>query len=326
MGLYDRNYTRAGSTPWDRAQTPPRSMTTTLIIINVVAFVVTLLSRDIGRTVLEWLAIVPGTLSRPWMWYRFLTYGFLHSPINVMHVAFNMFGLFIFGRIIERRLGRTEFLAFYLAAVVVSGILGAALSVLLGQGGAAVIGASGAVVALAILFAFFYPNQTILVMFILPMPAWVAAIAFVAIDLFGAINAATGANLISTRTAYTVHLAGAAFGAVYYLQKISFTRLIPGLTPGGYQDGYGGGAYPGGGSHSEGDGESVWSKLKSSLRDRSRRAKLKVHDPDRKLQRDEAEADRILEKIHREGEASLTASERRTLERYSRTKRQSRDG
>jgi hypothetical protein len=57
---------------------------------------------------------------------------------------------------------------------------------------------------------------------------------------------------------------------------------------------------------------------------------LKIHQPedgqaesgiDPKMQ---AEADRILEKIHREGQDSLSAKERKLLEKYSRAVREQR--
>jgi len=61
------------------------------------------------------------------------------------------------------------------------------------------------------------------------------------------------------------------------------------------------------------------------MQQRSRRMKLKLHDPDKKLRQEAMEADRILAKIHESGESSLTAAERRTLERYSRRQRERRD-
>jgi hypothetical protein len=53
-----------------------------------------------------------------------------------------------------------------------------------------------------------------------------------------------------------------------------------------------------------------------------RRPPLKVHDPERFYQDRDAEADRALEKLHTQGEASLTAKERQILEDYSRRMRQ----
>ena len=61
------------------------------------------------------------------------------------------------------------------------------------------------------------------------------------------------------------------------------------------------------------------------FRNRSGKSLLKIHDPDRQLAKDADEADRILAKIHAEGEESLTAGERKILERYSRLQREKRN-
>jgi membrane associated rhomboid family serine protease len=76
---------------------------------------------------------------QPW---RAVTALFAHSPSSVLHVLFNMFSLYIFGRILEPMLGRWRFLALYL----LSGI-GGSVGVLLLAGGS-VVGASGAIFGL----------------------------------------------------------------------------------------------------------------------------------------------------------------------------------
>ena len=53
--------------------------------------------------------------------------------------------------------------------------------------------------------------------------------------------------------------------------------------------------------------------------------KLKLHDPDKKLRKEADDADRLLAKIHEHGEESLTSSERKLLERYSRRQREKRN-
>jgi membrane associated rhomboid family serine protease len=78
------------------------------------------------------------TASRPW---TLLTSVFLHS--GVLHIAFNMLSLWIFGRVLEEALGRWRFVALYL----LSG-LGGSLAVLLLNPGGGVLGASGAVFGL----------------------------------------------------------------------------------------------------------------------------------------------------------------------------------
>ena len=115
MGLYDRDYGRAERTPWDRAENP-RSVVITLIVINVAVFFLNLMfytdeiDPRTGDTIRSyfmnnWLAVEGQTLTQPWRWWQFLTDGFVHDTGNIMHVLFNMFGLFVFGRDVERRMG-----------------------------------------------------------------------------------------------------------------------------------------------------------------------------------------------------------------------------
>ncbi|WP_372721162.1 rhomboid family intramembrane serine protease [Novipirellula sp.] len=291
MGLYDRDYGRSAErTPWDRVQNP-RSVTIILIVINVAVFFVDMIFKQGGVSQLvPWLGAQASTVTQPWMWWQFLTYGFVHDPNNINHILFNMIGLFFFGRIVERRIGQQEFLKFYLAAILLGGIA-ASISYFI-QGGGLAIGASGGVVATTILFALYYPHQEVLLMFVIPVKAWILAVAFVGMDLAGALGL-----MGNSQTAFEVHLTGAAFSAAYFYQRWNFRWLDL----------------------------AVLSDLPHYFRQRSRRMKLKIHDPDRKLNQEAAEADRILAKIHASGEASLTRSERKTLERYSRRQREKRD-
>ena len=312
MGIFERDYGRA-QTPWERQENPP-SILIPLVVVNVIVFVLQMLFLDdlvdqAGRVIrnpvtgdlqkdcqlYHWFGLTGETLYKPWLWFRFLTYGFLHDFRAPWHIAFNMFGLFIFGRIMERRIGPMEFLRFYLCAIVFGGVIGAANSILasqfFGSPPGLTIGASGGVVATVILFAFYYPQQEILLMFVLPVKAWIAAIGFVAFDLFGALGLTK--DMGGSNVAFLVHLAGAAFAALYFRQQwnLGFLAL-----------------------ESLGD-------LPRKLRMRARRARLKIHDPDRNVAKEAEEADRILAKIHESGESSLTGAERKTLERYSRRQR-----
>ena len=305
MGIYDRDYGRDEQTPWDRAQNP-RSITITLVVINaVIYFLDMVLATGTPKQsiLIDWFDVDALTIPKPWLWFQLLTYGFFHDPNNIFHVLFNMFGLYIFGRIVEQRIGRMEFLRFYLLAIVIGGVVGS-LSALGAATATGVplavypgtIGASGGVIAVAILFACYYPHQEVLLMFVLPVKAWVVAVMFVGLDLIGALGFLQNVESYSN-TAFTVHLAGAGFALLYFFRHWSLRWLD---------------------LNAAGD-------IPARMRQRSRRMKLKLHDPDRKLQNEAAEADRILAKIHESGEASLTSSERRTLERYSRRQREKRD-
>jgi membrane associated rhomboid family serine protease len=88
---------------------------------------------------------------QPW---RLLTYALVHtpfsitSPFSILHILFNMYSLYIFGRILEPMVGHLRFLALYLIAAI-----GGAIAVdLLNDPGAGVIGASGAIFGLMAAF------------------------------------------------------------------------------------------------------------------------------------------------------------------------------
>ncbi|TWT65075.1 rhomboid family intramembrane serine protease [Allorhodopirellula solitaria] len=320
MGINDRDYGRTERTPWDRVENP-RSMVITVIVINVIVFVAQMLFQyspesDAGqglersgrdavlapmepkRSHVDDIFAVRGTsLVRPWLWFQTVSYGFLHNRANIMHLLFNMFLLYVFGRAIEQRLGGQEFLKAYLAAILVGGVVAMVSPWILGAFVPGIslhvqtLGASGGVMALMVMFACYYPNQELLLMMVLPIKAWVLVSGLVLLDLLGA------AGMSGSETAYGVHLAGALFGFLYVKQGWSFQRI---------------------------DFTAI-DEVPGRLRQRSRRAKLKIHDPDKKIREEEREADRILAKIHESGESSLTSGERRTLEKYSRRKRESRD-
>jgi membrane associated rhomboid family serine protease len=307
MGLYDRDYGReyGDETPWDRHQRSqnkqPKSAAIILLIVTGVIFFVDMLTlrsvEGVGKVsmVAQWFAVRHDTLVQPWTWFQFLTYGFVHDQSGIRHILGNMIGLFFFGRAVEQKLGFDEFLRFYLLSMLFGGVIGCLGFWLMGIGGGSVIGASGAVLATTILFACYYPNSEILLMFVLPVKAWVIAAFFVGMNLLGALSTFTGMG--TSTTSFTVHLAGIAFGFLYYYRHwhlgwLDFRKL---------------------------------SGVKAGMSQRSRRMKLKLHDPDRKIENEAAEADRILAKIHESGEDSLTNAERKLLERYSRRQRERRE-
>lgn len=113
-------------------------VTWSIVGITAVVYVLQLLS---GGAVVNALAYWPPlTELEPW---RMLTSLLVHSQQSFLHILFNMYSLFIFGRMLEPMLGRARFLALYL----ISG-LGGSLAVLLIAPTISVIGASGAIFGL----------------------------------------------------------------------------------------------------------------------------------------------------------------------------------
>jgi membrane associated rhomboid family serine protease len=81
------------------------------------------------------------TKSEPW---RMITAGFLHSETSVMHIALNMYSLYIFGSVLEPLLGKLRFITLYLVS-----IFGGSVAVLLLESPiTTVLGASGGIFGL----------------------------------------------------------------------------------------------------------------------------------------------------------------------------------
>lgn len=116
----------------------PRSATTAILAVNVVAFAVDLILGLGGGGLLERGAMVP-ILVAGGEWWRLLTAMFLH--VGVLHLALNSFGLYLFGSLVEQALGTGRMLTLYF----VTGFCASVVSFAFGPVGVAAVGASGAV-------------------------------------------------------------------------------------------------------------------------------------------------------------------------------------
>jgi membrane associated rhomboid family serine protease len=310
MGIYDRGYYEDDEWkgPAGQRRSGPRTIVATLIIINVAVFLLDMFSgkvllsngQQFDSLKLSYVLALKhgasdlggkGPFDNPLYAYQLITYGFAHASITsergIYHILFNMFALFMLGRPVEQHYGSREFLRIYLAAIVFSGLVWLLSYLATGQTGIAV-GASGAVVAVVMLFVFNFPRQTVLLMGIIPMPAWVLGVMLVGFDLMNSLNPKSG-------IAFQAHLGGAAFAALYFYRKWHFNWL-------GFD----------------------WLRFDWLTNRVKGRPRLKVHKPGKSPDGISSEADQVLEKVHRQGEASLTRRERKILEKYSRQVREKR--
>ena len=140
----------------------------------------------------------------PFEIWQVLTYGFLHG--SPMHIFFNMFGLWMFGRDIERLLGPQRFLTYYLVCVV--GAAAVQLTVSSVQGGIyPTVGASGGIFGLLLAYAMFFPNRMVVLLFPpIPMRAKYFVIVFGLFELY------LGVSGRSPGVANFAHLGGMLFG------------------------------------------------------------------------------------------------------------------
>lgn len=279
MGIYDRPYIR------DEERTSPwggRSLVVNLIIANAVIWLASEIFAKQDLT--DWLSLKSDLIYRPWMCWQLVTYGFAHS--GLFHLLFNMLFLWFFGRELEDIYGRAEFLRIYLAAIAFSGLVWVVVTAASGQQ-SSVVGASGGVMAVMMLYVLHFPRRTLLIWGIVPMPAWMLGVVFVLMDVLGvAHSAGANANETGPQVANIAHLGGALFAFLYFRAKLNLGRFVP--------------------------------RRLSDLLDPLLRPKLRIHDPDKDARDLSRQVDAILEKISREGEASLTKQERKTLEEASR--------
>jgi membrane associated rhomboid family serine protease len=303
MGIHDRDYYRDGSRGMFESF-GQQGVTVWLIAITCAVFLGQMVGKDLAGV--RDLALAPLTaegiydtrlIAQGEVW-RLFTPIFLHG--SLWHLACNMLVLYWTGTRLETQYGGKEFLAFYLLAGVcanagyfllqITGLMPPSLAV----------GASGAVTAALVLYAFHYPRQRVYLYFVVPMPIWFLVVLYVALDTFGALGAVRG------QVAYAVHLCGAFFGLLYFQSGRRITALLPSLP---------------------------------SRAARRAQPRLRVVPPDSTLESEpepvgaavpsprpaepapdehlEARVDRILEKVSKFGQESLTPEERELLFRAS---------
>ncbi|MEY4179183.1 MAG: Rhomboid protease GlpG [Planctomycetota bacterium] len=320
MGIYDRDYYRDDDEPTSAASGLPQTFVVRLILANAALLLLDMFFGGKNHELTRFLALSTDEVREPWNWWRLLSYAFVHDPGDIGHIASNMLGLWFFGRELETLYGRWEFLRIYLVAAIFSGAVwllrhGAFAGV---AGNGILLGASGSIVALVVLFAFRFPKQQVLFMMILPMPAWVLGMLYVAYNLYGASQTAGGISGV----AYDVHLAGAAFAAIYHLRGWNLNWLsgvLPRLsrfTNRRFRT-------------SAGSDRSRQRPRPATWEDNADpgERELRVYRPDPpEPVRDDLDrrADQVLAKLHQFGDSSLTPDERATLEAYSRRLRERR--
>jgi membrane associated rhomboid family serine protease len=325
MGIHDRDYYRDGSRGMFQSF-GQQGATIWLIAITCAVFIAQMVGRDLaGVRDIEDAPVTaegiynPQLIAQGEVW-RLFTPIFLHA--GLLHIACNMLVLYWTGTRLEERYGSKEFLAFYLLAGVAAnagyfliqeaGLMPMVKPVLIRDNGIEkvidkvipALGASGAVTAALVLYAFHHPRQRVYLYFVIPMPVWVLVVLFVALNTLGALGAVKG------QVAYAVHLCGAFFGLVYFQSGRRITALLPSLPsrsarrvqprlrvlP------------PDSAPEHEAEPEPVGAAVQNPP------PRPADPPPDEHL---EARVDRILEKVSKHGQESLTAEERELLFRAS---------
>jgi membrane associated rhomboid family serine protease len=152
--LEDRPYMRRS--PFETR----RSATLMLVIANIFAFVVQCAyygypMRRMGGS--DYLALSLGGLQHGYVW-QLLTFQFMHA--GFLHIFFNCWVIYVFGRAVEEALGRWPFLLLYFGSGIMGGLIQMLAGILLGgQFAGPVVGASAGGFGLTAAFAMLYPHQ-----------------------------------------------------------------------------------------------------------------------------------------------------------------------
>jgi len=202
---------------------PP--VTTALIVANVAVF----LLQSVAPGIVVPLALWPlaasasgvGAAFGPW---QLLTYAFLHG--GLVHLAFNMFALYMFGGAIEQVFGPRRYLIYYLVCVVSAAVSQLIVSAMMG-GIYPTVGASGGVFGLLLAYAIYFPHSRVMLLFPpIPMPARVFVVVYAVIELY------LGVTGTQAGVAHFAHLGGMIGGFVmlrYWRSSATIRRRDPRL-------------------------------------------------------------------------------------------------
>lgn len=205
------------------------TVTKNLLIINVLIFLGTLVAQRYGIDLTEYLGL-HFFLADNFNIAQLITYMFMHGGFG--HVFFNMFAVWMFGRILEQVWGPKRFLFYYLVCGIGAGLIQELVQYIhyetvlsaydnVNTGYSIIpmkeylnmmttVGASGAVYAILLAFGMSFPNQPL---FIFPLPFPIKAkyfvIGYALLELYSGI-----ANNPSDNVAHFAHLGGMVFGFI----------------------------------------------------------------------------------------------------------------
>lgn len=209
---------------------PRMSMTIALVIANVAVFILQTALAQFSHTLADYyftyLPLSLEGLKHGFVW-QLVTYQFMHG--GFLHLLFNCFAIYVFGRDVEDALGRKSFLALYFASGVMGGLVQTAAGLLpIDRFAGPVVGASAAALGLVAAFAMLFPDRILLLFFIIPMRArfllWLSA-AFAVYGVF----APPPADPSAVHIADAAHLGGMLTGVLFirYAMYWEWPRFRP---------------------------------------------------------------------------------------------------
>jgi membrane associated rhomboid family serine protease len=201
MPISDRDYMRRSPQPSRRSWMPggsewfKQNPLLVIIALNFLMFLATSIQPNLKET----LGLVPMLfLERFW---TIITCIFVHE--GFMHFFFNMLALFIFGNTLIKLIKPGKFLLVYFLGGIVGSILFLSLNISMPY---LMIGASGAVYAVAGALVIMVPKMQIALWGIIPMPLWIFVLVFLGLLSLP--------PFVSTGIAWEAHIGGLVTGLI----------------------------------------------------------------------------------------------------------------
>lgn len=182
-----------------------------LICINVLVFILTRLVPDIASL----LSLNVINCLRYKMWWQPVTYMFVHGGFQ--HIFFNMLGLLFFGVPVERALGTKEFLLIYFLCGIVDGLVSLASYYYFGSWRVFLLGASGALYSILLIYAVFFPKSIIYVFGLIPVPAPLLVLIYAVIEFVSMFSI--------SNVAHFTHLTGFVLAWIYLMVRMGVNPI-----------------------------------------------------------------------------------------------------
>lgn len=180
-----------------------------LLLSNAGVWLLNVLCALTGLGVLFFpFALTPDLVVKHGYIWQVVTYMFLHSTHDPLHILFNMLALWMFGAEIERAWGTRRFLKYYFICGVGAAICVIVVALLFGQGDVPTLGASGAIYGLLLAFGLMFPDVTVFFL-VFPIKAKYLVIIMGALAFFFSVS---GGN---SGVSNVAHLGGLLIGYVY---------------------------------------------------------------------------------------------------------------
>ena len=174
-----------------------------LVIINIIVFILTELSGQ-RNMLFSSFGLVPNQVWTNFKVWQLFTYLFVHS--GFLHIFFNMFVLWMFGKDLEIQWGKNEFLLFYFTCGIGAGLMTVLFSI---NSIVPIVGASGAIYGLLVAYGFTYPNRMVYLYGLFPLKVKYMVLGLGVIAFFASLSAN------QSNVSHITHLSGMIIGVLY---------------------------------------------------------------------------------------------------------------